>query len=114
MFERLQKKWKVNGTRLFLIFCTFAIGGSLTGFLGKKLMNLLAIEERWLWIFIYIIIVTVLWPITVLAVSVLFGQFKFFTGYLKKMGKRMGFARDSSTRPPNTAPLNKSTNQPIN
>lgn len=89
MFERLQKKWKVSGLRVLLILCTFAIGGSLTGFVGKKLMNLLDVEQRWLWIIVYIIIVTILWPIAVLLVSVFFGQFRFFTGYLKKMGKRM-------------------------
>ena len=36
MFEQLQKKWKVNGFQLTLILCTFAIGGSATGFAGKK------------------------------------------------------------------------------
>ena len=55
MFQRLQQKWKVNGLQLLLILCTFAIGGSLTGFAGKKLMNVFSIEERWLWVVIYII-----------------------------------------------------------
>ena len=45
MFQRLQQKWKVNGLQVLLILCTFAIGGSLTGFAGKKLMNLLSIEQ---------------------------------------------------------------------
>ncbi|MBL7738496.1 MAG: hypothetical protein JNK14_04705 [Chitinophagaceae bacterium] len=93
MFERLQKKWKVSGIQVLLILCTFAIGGSLTGYAGKKLMNLLNIEQRWLWIVVYIIMVTVLWPVAVLLVSVFFGQFRFFTGYLKKMGRRMGIVR---------------------
>ena len=54
MFQRLQQKWKVNGLQLLLILCTFAIGGSLTGFAGKKVMNVFSIEERWLWVIIYI------------------------------------------------------------
>lgn len=90
MFDRLQKKWKVSGLQLALILCTFAIGGSLTGYAGRKLMGLLPVERGWLWVLIYIIIVTILWPMAVLLVSIAFGQFKFFTGYLKKMGKRMG------------------------
>ncbi|MEI9807250.1 MAG: DUF6787 family protein [Bacteroidota bacterium] len=93
MFDRLQKKWKVNGLQLLLILCTFAIGGSLTGYAGKRLMNSLGIEQKWLWVIIYIIVITILWPVAVLLVSVFFGQFRFFTGYLKKIGKRMGLVR---------------------
>ncbi len=93
MFERLQQKWKVSALQVTLILCTFAIGGSLTGYAGKKLMNLLPIEQRWLWILTYIIVVTVLWPLSVLLISIFFGQFRFFAGYLKKIGKRMGLVR---------------------
>lgn len=90
MFDRLQQKWKVNGLQLALILCTFAIGGSLTGYAGRRLMPLLGIEQDWLWIIVYIILVTLLWPLAVLLVSIPFGQFRFFVKYLEKIGKRMG------------------------
>lgn len=90
MFNRLQQKWKVNGLQVALILCTFAIGGSLTGYVGRKLMNLFDIGPEWLWIVMYILLVTLLWPLAVLLVSIPFGQFRFFVSYLKKMGKRMG------------------------
>lgn len=90
MIQRLQQKWKVNGLHLALILCTFAIGGSLTGFVGRKLMNLFPLEQGWLWIVVYILVVTIVWPFAVLLVSIPFGQYRFFTGYLKKMGKKMG------------------------
>jgi hypothetical protein len=93
MLERLQKKWKVSGLQLILILCTFAIGGSLTGYAGKRIMNLLHIEQKWLWIIVYIILITILWPLAVILVSVFFGQFRFFTGYLRKIGKRMGLVK---------------------
>src|SRR5688572_24766021 len=93
MFERLQKKWKVNGLQLLLILCTFAIGGSLTGYVGRKLMNFFSIDQGWLWVVVYILLITLLWPMAVLLVSIPFGQFRFFTGYLKKMGRRMGIGR---------------------
>ncbi len=96
MFERLQKKWKVNGLQLALILCTFAIGGSATGFVGKKIMNVLAIQQDWLWAVIYILLVTIIWPLAVLIVSIPFGQFKFFTGYIKKMGEKMGLTKKGS------------------
>jgi formyltetrahydrofolate-dependent phosphoribosylglycinamide formyltransferase len=98
MFERLQKKWKVNGLQLGLILCTFAIGGSLTGFVGKKIMNILAIQQDWLWTIIYIILITLLWPMAVLFVSVFFGQFRFFLNYIKKIGARMGIVRGDELR----------------
>jgi formyltetrahydrofolate-dependent phosphoribosylglycinamide formyltransferase len=94
MFQRLQQKWKVNGLQVLLIICTFAIGGSLTGFAGKKLMNLLSIEQGWLWVIIYIGVITILWPFAVLIVSLFFGQYRFFTKYIGKIGRRIGIGKD--------------------
>jgi hypothetical protein len=93
MFEGLQKKWKVSGLQLALILCTFAIGGSATGFVGKKIMNALAIQQDWLWAVIYILLITIIWPLAVLIVSIPFGQFSFFTKYIKKIGSKMGIGR---------------------
>jgi ABC-type multidrug transport system fused ATPase/permease subunit len=101
MLERLQKKWKVNGLQLALILCTFAIGGSLTGYTGRKLMNVFDIDQKWLWVIIYILIITILWPVAVLLVSIFFGQFRFFMSYLNKIGKRMRLVKsgDGSVKP---------------
>ena len=96
MFERLQKKWKVGGLQLFLIICTFAIGGSLTGFAGKKIMNLLAIQQDWLWAIVYILLITLLWPLAVIIVSIPFGQFPFFIKYIRKIGVKLGVGREKS------------------
>ena len=93
MFERLRKKWKVNALQLALILCTFAIGGSLTGFTGKKIMNALNIQQDWLWAIIYILLITLLWPLLVLIVSIPFGQFRFFLNYVRKLGEKMGVVR---------------------
>jgi len=93
MFEKLKQKWKVGGLQLALIICTFAFGGSLTGFVGKKIMNVLNIQQDWLWAIIYILLVTLLWPVMVLAVSVPFGQFRFFSRYVRKLGEKMGIIK---------------------
>jgi hypothetical protein len=90
MFEKLRQRWKVNALQLVLIICTFAIGGSLTGYAAKKLMNLLSIEADWLWAIIYIFLVTVIWPIMVLIISIPFGQFRFFSNYTRKLGQKLG------------------------
>lgn len=96
MFERLQKKWKVSGPQLFLILCTFAIGGSLTGFAGKKVMNQLSIGQDWLWAIVYILLITFIWPLAVLLVSIPFGQFSFFIKYIRKIGAKMGIGGGKS------------------
>ena len=93
MFERLQKKWKVGGLQLALIISTCAIGGSLTGYVGKKIMNVLPISEDWLWAVVYILLVTIIWPMAVLVVSIPFGQFRFFIRYIRKIGEKMGLVK---------------------
>jgi formyltetrahydrofolate-dependent phosphoribosylglycinamide formyltransferase len=90
MFEKLRKKWKVTGTQLMLILFTFAVGGSITGYAAKKIMNLLTIQQDWLWAIIYIILLTLLWPLAVILVSIPFGQFPFFIKYIRKIGQKMG------------------------
>jgi hypothetical protein len=93
MFEKLRQKWKVNVFQLILILCTFAIGGSLTGYAGKKIINLLSIESDWLWTIIYILLVTIIWPVMVLIISVPFGQFRFFSNYTRKLGQKIGLLK---------------------
>ena len=90
MLDGLQKKWKVSGVRLALIISTFAIGGSLTGYAGRRILGLLPIASGWPWILTYIVLITLLWPIAVILVSIPMGQFGFFKGYLRKMGARIG------------------------
>jgi len=90
MFDKLQEKWGVGPMQLVLILCTFAIGGSLSGFGAKKVMSVLALEKNALWWVIYIVVVTFLWPLCVLFVSIFFGQLKFFKFYLRKLGKKVG------------------------
>lgn len=93
MFKRLQQKWEVTPLRLLLILVTFAVGGSLTGILGRKVMQWIHVESTVLYIPVYIIIVTLIWPLMVLVVSIPFGQFFFFRKYLRKMGQRMRIGR---------------------
>lgn len=60
---------------------------------GQKIMNALNISQDWLWAIVYIILVTLIWPLAVLVVSIPFGQFNFFRGYIRKLGKKMGVGK---------------------
>lgn len=95
MFEKLKQKWKVGGVRLTLIITTFAIGGSLTGYAAKKIMNLLAIHLDWIWAIIYILLIMLIWPLMVLLISIPFGQFRFFSRYTRKLGEKLGVIKSN-------------------
>lgn len=100
MFFSLKKKWKVNNWQLALILCNFALGGSLTGYLGKKIMNLLAIQADWLWTLIYILLITLIWPMAVILLSIPLGQFRFFRNYIGKILSKFGLYKISSPEKP--------------
>jgi hypothetical protein len=89
MFDKLKTKWNVNGMQLLLIFCTFALGGTICGRGAKKIMELFPLEKGWLWVVIYLILVTLLWPLAVMLVSIPLGQFRFFKNYVSKIIRRI-------------------------
>lgn len=93
MFEKLQQKWHVNGWNLLLILCTFALGGSLCGWAGRKVLLLTGLEKGVLWVICYVILVTLLWPLCVLLISIPLGQFRFFKSYIAKIAAKMSGRR---------------------
>jgi formyltetrahydrofolate-dependent phosphoribosylglycinamide formyltransferase len=95
MFERLQQKWKAGPFQIVLIIACFALGGSLTGYSAKKIMDVLLVDKDWQWTIIYILLVIVIWPVAVLIVSLFLGQFRFFKGYVTRLGQRVGVVRSS-------------------
>ena len=99
MFEKLQTKWKVNGWQLTIILITFALGGSACGFLGKKIMNLTGLEKGFFWFVLYIVILTIIWPLCVLLISIPMGQFNFFKKYIAKILSRFGGKKKNNHSP---------------
>lgn len=85
MLKKLQERWKVNLLNLVLILLTFATGGSLCGWAGRKLLLLTSLEKGVVWVISYIILVTVLWPFCVLLISIPLGQFGFFRKYIARI-----------------------------
>lgn len=93
MLNRLKEKWKVNGLNLFLIITTFALGGSLCGFAGRKLLALFEIDKGFIYYVLYIITISILWPFSVLLVSIPLGQFLFFKNYIRRIIYKIGGKR---------------------
>lgn len=94
--NRLKEKWNITSNfQLLIIFVVFGITGSLTLLVTNPLLSTLAIEENSLslWIFwpVRILIIFPTYQILILIIGGLFGQFKFFWNFEKKMLSRLGF-----------------------
>ena len=99
MFRYLKEKWNVDWFQFVLIFTTFALGGSLCARVGSYLLGLILSEKGFVYWLLYIPVVTLLWPLCVLLVSVPLGQYRFFTAYIRKMGSRMRVGRTKNNKP---------------
>ena len=89
MFVKLKQKWQVGWLQFVLIFCTFALGDSSCAKLGSWLLSYMLTEKSVLYWIIYVPLVTLLWPICVLLISIPLGQFKFFSNYLKRIWSKI-------------------------
>jgi phosphoribosylglycinamide formyltransferase-1 len=100
MFQRLKRKWNVNGTQLFLILCVFAITGTTTAWLTRQVTFWLQLETSsfWYWA-IKIGILIFGYQVLILLFSIPFGQFNFFWKYEKKILKRMKLIRATENKP---------------
>jgi hypothetical protein len=99
MFKKLQQHWGVSAVQVLLILLTFALGGSLCGYVGRKLIGLLNIEKGFFWVVLYIVFITLLWPLCVLLISIPLGQFSFFKKYVGKLLNKL-----KGTSPPTPLP----------
>jgi folate-dependent phosphoribosylglycinamide formyltransferase PurN len=87
--NKLQQKWGVGQVQFWLIMTTFALGGSLSGYLNKQILNLVFLEKNAAYWLIYPLLLTILWPFSVILVSFATGQFAFFKGYLGRIWGRL-------------------------
>lgn len=93
MFEKLKKRWQVKSNlQLVIILVVFAITGSSTVFIRKPIFTWLGITSEtplWITIPLYLIIIIPSYQILLLVYGTLFGQFRFFWEFEKKMLRRM-------------------------
>lgn len=98
IFKKLEDKWKVKYKwEMINIFLVFAITGSSSIFISRPIIKLIGITKENLNPFIYwilfIIIGFVFYQISLVLIGWLFGQFKFFWDFEKKMIIRLGLKR---------------------
>ena len=94
--KRLKEKWGIESTfHLIIIFFVFSITGSLALWVAKPLLSLIGVEKNLLspWIFwpVRILIIFPIYQVLIVIIGAIFGQFRFFWNFEKKMLSRLGF-----------------------
>jgi len=96
--KKLKEKWGITSNfQLLIIFLVFSVTGSLSLWVAKPLLDFIGLDKATLssWVFwpIRILIIFPIYQILIVLVGALFGQFKFFWNFEKKMLYRLGFKR---------------------
>ena len=89
--DRLKQKWGVTTTKVIIILVVFACTGFTVMFLKEPLLSLVApVEERnWVFSLVYYLLIFPIYNLILLAYVFLFGQFRFFWAFEKRMFSRL-------------------------
>lgn len=98
LFKKLEKKWILDYKwEMIRVFMVFAFTGSSSLFVGRPVMILMGITKEnlnpILYWFLFITIGLIFYQILLVMFGWLFGQFKFFWEFEKKMLSRFGLKR---------------------
>ncbi len=96
--EKLKQRWGVTSNFQIIIICiVFAITGSTATKLASPLTSFIGLDREttnsWLYWTVRILLIFPIYQVLLVAFGWLFGQFKFFWTFEKKMLVRLGFKR---------------------
>ena len=96
--NKLKEKWGITSNfQIIIILVVFSITGSVAVWIAKPVLNLVGLDKEivspWLFWPIRILIIFPIYQILIVIIGALFGQFKFFWSFEKKMLVRLGFKR---------------------
>ena len=93
--KNLKKRWGIETNfQLTIIFVVFAITGSASAWLSKPFCFWLGITKTDLGFWftpVRLLLIFPLYQLLLVLIGFIFGQFKFFWDFEKKMLKKMGF-----------------------
>ncbi|MCD4698300.1 MAG: hypothetical protein K8S16_18900 [Bacteroidales bacterium] len=99
MINKLKHKWGIKSDfQFWLVFSIFGLTGTSMLFIKPPVFDLLGIDSSystWLYVLLYILIITPLYFIVLLIIGSIFGQFKFFWVFVKKMIFRFRMKKDT-------------------
>jgi len=96
-----KERWNITSNwQVFVIILVFAITGSTAAMISKPILHWLGISKEThhivLYLLLYILIIFPIYQILLVGIGFLFGQFKFFWAFEKKMlrSMKLGFIVD--------------------
>ncbi|KRO54567.1 MAG: diacylglyceryl transferase [Cryomorphaceae bacterium BACL11 MAG-121001-bin54] len=94
--NRFKEKWGITSNfQLAIILLVFSITGSVAVLVAKPVLDLVGLDKEALspWVFwpIRIFIIFPIYQVLIVLIGAIFGQFKFFWAFEKKMLVRLGF-----------------------
>lgn len=94
--QRLKERWGIqSNVQLVMIFVVFAVTGSSAAKLAEPVTNYLGITlenvNAWIYWPIRILLIFPIYQLLLVFFGFIFGQFRFFWNFEKKMLSRMGF-----------------------
>ena len=93
--QKLKARWKVTSNlQLFVIFLVFAITGSTAAKFAAPITDFIGITKDmggWIYWPFRIVIIFPVYQVLLVAFGWLFGEFKFFWNFEKKMLRALGF-----------------------
>lgn len=94
ILQKLESRWGVKGwVQILIILVVFAVTGSSSVYVGRWVMSVLGMTSDMTWYIWYpvrILVVFFAYQLLLLMYAFLFGQFKFFWNFEKKMLSRFG------------------------
>ena len=96
--NKLKEKWGITSKfQIIIILLVFSITGSIAVWIAKPVLSLVGLDKDALSPFVFwpirIFIIFPLYQVLIVIIGALFGQFKFFWAFEKKMLVRLGFKR---------------------
>lgn len=105
--NKLKERWGIDSNfQLVIIFIVFGITGSSSVYVGAPILELLSVNkasfpDHFLGLTLYyilrILIIFPVYQVLLVVFGFLFGQFKFFWAFEKKMLSRMGIKLDNKS-----------------
>ncbi|RYG35050.1 MAG: diacylglyceryl transferase [Chitinophagaceae bacterium] len=89
-----RQRWNITSNgQLVVILIVFAVTGSTAAYISKPILSLFGINKDsvspWLYYPLYILLIFPFYQVLLVAYGFLFGQFKFFWAFEKKMLRSM-------------------------
>tara|TARA_B110000438_G_scaffold62911_1_gene63449 strand:- start:641 stop:952 length:312 start_codon:yes stop_codon:yes gene_type:complete len=96
--NNLKAKWNIQSNfQLVIIFIVFGITGTLSVEVGDPILDFIGLKKEvinpWIFIPLKLLLIFPVYQILILIIGTIFGQFKFFWEFEKKMLSKMGFSR---------------------